>query len=114
MKKSNIFLLFVITIIFIATFFGIKFANYISDFVITPEKAQLEEALLQFINRPTQFTSSIDIKQELDLDNKKFVLIAIGSSEGNAEFTKGFHNKYKLEYVTYGSSLFRSEVINLN
>lgn len=85
-----------------------------AEYTITPEKSQLENAILERINRPTIETKSIDIMQELNLDNKKYVIIAFGRNEGYAEFTKGRNNKYKIGEVKYGNSVFCSEIKETN
>lgn len=88
----------------------IGFTLYSNTYKITNSKTQLMCNILQFINRPTVVANNIDIKQELNLDNKKYVLFIINNNLGDAELTKGFNNKYKIESTGYGSNFFTGEI----
>lgn len=111
MKRLEKVLLCTIAVICLVCFIWMGFGMYISKYKIIPGKAELEDAILQFINRPTVVTNNIDIKQEQNFDNKKYILFNMGSFEGYAEFTEGINQKYKIGQVGYGSSIFRSEII---
>lgn len=92
----------------------IGFILYSNTYTITSSKSQLIDNILLFINRPTVVANNIDIKQELDIDNKKYVLFLINNKLGYAELTKGFNNKYKIEYTGSGSAFFRGEIKKTN
>ncbi len=92
----------------------IVFISYSTTYRITDNKKQLENNILQFINRPTVIYNNIDIKQELNLDNKKYILFVINNTLGGAELTKGLNNKYKIEFIRHGSSYFRHEINKTN
>ncbi len=92
----------------------IGFIIYLSPYTISNNETQLEDIILRFINRPTAIAYNIDIKQELNLDNKKHVLYTIDNEMGEAELTRGINNKYKMEFVSYGSSLFKCDVRKTN
>lgn len=89
-------------------------ALYSKAYAITNNKTQLMDNILRFINRPTVVANNIDIKQELNIDNKKYVLFIINKNLGEAELTKGFNNKYKIETAGYGSGFYRDEINKTN
>jgi hypothetical protein len=106
-KLLRIFLVGLITVC-IAVFF------YSTKYKITNDKKQLEDNIICFINRPSEVANSVDIIQELNLDNKKYVLFLINARLGRAELTKGFNNKYKIEFTEYGTGFFRGEINRTN
>lgn len=108
MKKMFFALLCVLVIIIAG------FISYSGKYTITNDKKQLGRNILEFINRQKLISNEIDIKEELTLDNKKFVLFIISDGFGHAELTKGFNNKYKIESATYGNSFFRNEINKTN
>lgn len=94
--------------------FCIGFILYSRTYTIANNKKQLKSSIIQFINRPIVVFNNIDIKEELNLDNKKYVLFIINNCLGDAELTKGFNNKYKIESTGYGSGFFRDEIKQTN
>ena len=100
MKKKSFILLLCSFIIV-----GIVF-SYSRLYTLTDNKTQLKDNILQFSNRPSTIYNNIDIKQELNLDNKKYILYIIDNTLGYAELTKGLNNKYKIETTGSGSSYF--------
>lgn len=92
----------------------IGFVLYSAKYTVINDKKQLEDNIIRFINRPSVVANNIDIKQELNLDNKKYVLFVINNSLGEAELTKGFNNKYKIETTGYGSGFYRDEINKTN
>jgi hypothetical protein len=107
MKKNFITLSLCVLIIV-----GIVF-SYSRTYKISDNKKQLEYNIKQFINRPTVIHNNIDIKQELNINNKKYILLLIDNILGEAELTKGINNKYKIESVRSGG-YFRSKVYKTN
>lgn len=101
-------LLFVIIIVYIA------FAYYSLTYAIKNDKQVIKNHLIQFINRPTVITDNIDIKQEVNIDNKKYIFFVIDDKLGGAELTKGINNKYKIDSTVYGSGSFRYEISKTN
>ncbi|MDF2589165.1 MAG: hypothetical protein K0S41_3006 [Anaerocolumna sp.] len=115
LKKTLLCLLIIFCpVAIIGIWFLVHSLRTSETYTITPEKSQIENAILERINRPTIETKSIDIIQELNLDNKKYVIIAFDKNEGYAEFTKGRNNKYKIGEVRYGDSVFSSEIKETN
>jgi hypothetical protein len=109
MKKKSLIILLCLFII-VGTVF-----SYSRVYTLTDNKAQLKDNILQFSNRPSKIYNNIDIKEELNLDNKKYILYIIDNTLGNAELTKGFNNKYKIETIGSGSSyLFIPEIYKTN
>lgn len=106
MKK----LLFTLLVIIIISCLG--FILYLRPYNIVDNKKQLAENIQQFINRPKGY-NNIDIKQELVIDNKKYVLFTMDDYTGFSELTKGFNNKYKIESVEYSSELLKDEIIKV-
>lgn len=92
----------------------IGFVLYSEKYTVINDKKQLEDNIIRFINRPSIVANNIDIKQELNLDNKKYVLFVINNSLGKAELTKGFNNKYKIETTEYGSVFYTDEINRTN
>lgn len=101
-------LLFVIVIVFIG------FAYCSKTYAIKNDKEVIKNRLIQFINRPTVIANNIDINQELNIDNKKFVSFIINDTLGDAKLTKGINNKYKIDTAGYGGTSFRGEIIKTN
>lgn len=90
------------------------FISYSEKYTITEDKKELEDHILRFINRPTVVYDNIKIEQELDLDNKKYVFFVINKSLGDAELTKGFNNKFKIESVGYNFSSLKVDINKTN
>lgn len=90
--------------------------NYNKIFSITDNKKQLEDSIIQSINRPTIVTDNIDIKQTIDIDNKKFVLFISNnfSGIGDAVLSKGINTKYEMDYTEYGSNIFQYRMQKTN
>ena len=111
---KRLLLILLCALITIAIIAAIILVSYSKKYTITDNKEQLEDNIKQFINRPDIVTDNIEIKQELNLDNKKYVLFMINNSLGMAEVTKGFNNKYKIDFTEYGGGYFRDRVIDTN
>jgi hypothetical protein len=92
----------------------IGFILYSRTYTITDSKIQLTDNILRFFNRPTIIANNIDIKQEVNLDNKKYVIFIVNNRLGDAELTKGLNNKYKIESTGDSSSYFRDEIKKTN
>lgn len=108
MKKVTFPLFEVLIILCLGLFF------YSGTYTIRNDRKQISENILLFINRGTAVANNIDMKQELDIDNKKIVLFIINNNLGRAELGKGFNNKYKVESVGYGSGFLKHEIIKTN
>ncbi|WP_298844294.1 hypothetical protein [Clostridium sp.] len=108
MKKKNLILLLCLFIIICIVF------SYSMVYTLTDNKTQLKNNILQFSNRPSIIYKTIDIKEELNLDNKKYILYIIDNTLGNAELTKGLNNKYKIETTGSGSNFFIPEIYKTN
>lgn len=94
--------------------FCIVLCEYLSKYTIKNDKNQIEANIVNFINRPTVVANNIDIVQDLNLDNKKYILFKINDILGEAELTKGLNKKYKIENVGYGSACFKYEIFKTN
>ncbi|MBU3172929.1 hypothetical protein [Clostridium estertheticum] len=109
MKKKTFFLLSIVAIVCISLIL------YSRIYTITEDRGQLESKIIQFINRPIITVKKIDIKQELNIDNKKYIIfIDNNNTLGNAELTKGLNNKYKIESTGGGNSCFYEEIYKTN
>lgn len=89
---------------------------YSRTYTVKNEEKEIEDNLIKFINRPSSsVVENIDIKQELNIDNKKYVEYLVDDFYlGVAELTMGINNKYKIETTRYGDNSFRHEVITTN
>ena len=87
---------------------------YSRAYTITNDKKQLVDSIKQFSDDSTMISSNISIKQELNLDNKKYVLFLKNFYLGEAELTKGLNNKYKIKTIGYDSGFFREEICKTN
>ncbi len=108
MKKK----LFVLLGILLVVCLG--YISYSEKYTITEDTKELEENILNFINRPAVVYDNIKIEQELDLDNKKYVFFVINKSLGDAELTKGPNNKFKIESVGYNFSFLKVDINKTN
>ncbi|MBX4272042.1 hypothetical protein [Clostridium estertheticum] len=106
--RKKIFIVFLCVLIIV----GIVF-SYSRTYKISDNKNQLEYTIKQFINRPTVIYKNIDIKQELNINNKKYILLLIDNLLGDAELTKGINNKYKIESAGTVQS-FSQEIYKTN
>jgi hypothetical protein len=88
--------------------------NYNRTYSISQSNKELEDSLVNWINRPATVTDSIDIKQSINIDNKKYVLFKINDSLGSAELTRGLNKKYKIDSTEYGTNIFEYRVQKTN
>ena len=112
---KRLFLILLCALLTISIVVAIILVSCSNKYTIADNKGQLEDNIKQIINRPDIVTDKIEIKQELNLDNKKYVLFVINNSLGRAEFTKGFNNKYEIDGAGYGGgSYYCAEVFKTN
>jgi hypothetical protein len=119
MKKFSKKLL-VIPCIIIICIIG-YFINYNATYSITDNKVDIQNSLMQFINRPhgTVYTKNLQLEQAVNIDNKKYVLFmntnVIGNFKflGNGELIKGRNGKYKVDSASYGgqSTYLQDEIV---
>ena len=108
--KKNLLAVFIILVVM-----SLHLLNYINRFTISDNTYQLQENITAFIDRPLKATNYVDIKQSVEIDNKKYVLFIRNNSLGSAVLTKGFNNKYKIYSAEYGGSgLFRGYIYKTN
>lgn len=110
MKKLILILSLILIVSVIVVF------NYNKTFSISDNTKQMEYSIMKFINRPTTFTDNINIKQTIDIDNKKFVLFISTDflGIGDAVLTKGINTKYEIDSTGYGSTIFQYGVQKTN
>lgn len=108
MKKVPFPLFDVLIILCLGLFF------YSGTYTIRNDRKQISENILLFINIGTVKSNSIDIKEELNIDNRRYVLFVINNSLGMAELIKGLNNRYKIESTRHGSGFFHHEIIKTN
>lgn len=106
-KKAGIIFLCGLCVLIIAIS-----ALYLKKYTIQDNKKQLEQSLAVFIHKGTaEAPCNTDIKQELNLDNKKYVLFTSGGDLCNGELAKGLNNKYKIiEVTTSNNQVFRFDI----
>jgi hypothetical protein len=104
----------------------IVFITYSGKYTITDDKKQLELTIMNFgmdsslsnKNNDTEqelnIDKYIDIKQELNLDNKKFSLYILAKKMGYAQLIKGLNNKYKIDSTECGDGYFKNRIIKTN
>lgn len=108
MKKVVLVLLCILVTI------GIALVSYTKRYAIKDNEKQLENNVMQFINRTSVVASNINIKKELNLDNKKYILFSNNNTLGDAELIKGLNNKYKIKSTGIGSGYFRDKIVKTN
>lgn len=110
MKKAFSILLLILITSCIILFY------YNKIFSINDNKKQLEGNIIQFINKPRTVIGNVDIKQAIDLDDKKYVLFISNnfSGIGDAVLSKGINAKYRLDSTEYGSNIFQFRVQKTN
>ena len=101
-------------LLLVIVFVSIGFAYYSKTYAVENDKEVIKNRLIQFINRPTVIVNNIDIKHELNIDNKKFVFFVINDTLGDAELTKGINNKYRIDTTGYANGSFRDEIVKTN
>lgn len=106
MKKLKKKLFIIVPCIIIVCIMG-YFIIYNSTYSIADNKVEIKNALMKSINRSTVITKNLEIKQAVDIDDKKYVIYmntnAIGNFKflGDGELTKGRNNKYKVNLAGY-------------
>ena len=97
--KSKIYI-----IIFVLTFIVLSILDYGRKYPIEDDLDQIGICILSYINRPTIIYDDIDIKETLDIDNKKYVLFTLDNTIGFTELIRGYNNKYKYHFAIHGGS----------
>lgn len=89
---------------------------YSKKYTIQDNKKQLEQSLAVFIHRGTaEAPGNTDIKQELNLDNRKYVLFTSGGDMCDGELAKGLNDKYKIIKVTSSNNqVLRFDIYKTN
>jgi len=105
--------IFPVLIIFVLIVFCTS-AIYATKFRIHNNENEVKIGIEELLNKSSSLTSKIEIKKLIDIDNKKLVLYTFNSQLGDAELKKGLNNKYKVEFVKYGTNLFQNEVTQTN
>lgn len=108
MKKRYIGLLCILVTALIAL------NSYSRIYRIADDKEQLADSIYEHSVGKSNVSGSIDIKQQLNIDNKKYILFTIKATLGDAELTKGFNNKYKIYYTQFGRNNLRWQVHETN
>lgn len=101
--------IFWLTFVFLA-FILITIQLYNKTYYITDENICLSNELLKTINKPKIIGTVLDIKQSINIDNKKYILYTIDKFIGEAELKKGINNKYKLEYTSFSEDMLQYRV----
>lgn len=104
MKKKliNLILIGIILIILVVAI------SYSSSYNISNDVSSTENNIKTLINK------DIEIKRELNLYNKKYLLLKIDNYLGEAVLKKGVNDKFKIESVTYGTNFFRHNIYKTN
>lgn len=103
MKKKllNLILIAIILIILIVAI------SYSSSYNITNDVSIIENNIKRIINKHNE---DIEIKEELNLYNKKYILLTIDNYLGEAVLKRGVNGKLKIESVTYGTNFFKHNI----
>ncbi len=102
-------------IIIVLTFIVLSILDYGRKYPIEDDLDQIGTCILSYINRPTIIYDDIDIKETLDIDNKKYILFTLDNTIGFSEFIKGYNHKYKYYVASHGgSNLFGGRVYETN
>lgn len=106
---------FIFAILCALIIISVAFISYCKTYRVADNKKQLEDSIKQFINRPTETVNNIDVRQQLNIDNKKYVLYTIDNKTlGDAELTKGINNKYKIVTTVSGRGFFDTNMYKTN
>lgn len=90
------------------------FIAYCRTYPILNDKTNIEKNILLFINRAINKYDSIDIKQEINIDNKKYILYTTTDKIGFAELIKGLNNRYKISYTEHTNDFFYDKIVTTN
>lgn len=72
-------------------------------------KKQIEDKIKELTSY-----NNINIEQEINVDNKKYILYSVQSIIGYVEFTKGFNNRFKVESGSSGTNSIICLIISTN
>ncbi|WFR56739.1 hypothetical protein QA584_24510 [Anaerocolumna sp. AGMB13025] len=105
--KKILLVVFIIILLLVS----LVFYKYTSSYAIKDNKENLENNIKLRIHRTTD---DLDIKQSINIDNKKYVLYIISNELGVAEFTKGFNKRYKIGSTSYGNNPIKYNIVKTN
>lgn len=88
--------------------------TYSGTYKIVDDKTQIEKHILEFINRPIGQYDYVDMKQYINIDNKKYILYTTTDKIGFAGLVKGLNGKYKIAYSEHSNNSFDDKVIETN
>ena len=90
------------------------FISYSGTYKIADDKIEIEKNILEFINRRAIQYDYVDVKQNVNIDNKKYVLYTTTDRIGFAELVKGPNKKYKIVYTEHSNNFLNDKVIETN
>ena len=90
---------------------------YCSTFSIKADMSNLIEYVEGDLSSKTDYSvpnNDIKLYETINIGNKKIVLAEINEQLGEIHLTKGIQGKYRLDFVSYGTSSFREKIIEEN
>ena len=122
MKKLKKKLLIIVPCIIILCIIGYVIIYNSTYSISDNNKAEIQNALMKSINTPTVITKNLEIKQSVNIDNKKYVIYmntnVIGNFKflGDGELVKGRNNKYKVNLAGYAgqSTYLQNKIVETN
>lgn len=105
MKKCYSELLIILTII-LCIMSGCN-----SDYTLGDDEHELQENIKSFLSRGSVVAiDSVEIKDIIAMDNMKFIFAIINDDMGLVELKQGFNDKYKIDFISYGSDPFLGRI----
>lgn len=108
MKEKNKIIVVAIIIFVILIMIMTEIIKYLNSYSVVDNTIKLEENICIKTN------FSVNIKNEKELNNNKYVIFIGNNSIGDAIFSKGINGKYKIGSVGYGNKLISYRIIKAN
>jgi hypothetical protein len=86
----------------------------IAKYTVKDTEQDVKLSIEKLLSTSSNNASKIVLKKTMDIDNRKFAAFIYNNFLGDAEFTKGPNNKYRLQRLGHGNDSFRMEVQQTN
>ncbi|MDP4089659.1 MAG: hypothetical protein Q8930_10375 [Bacillota bacterium] len=108
MRKRYWFALGVIVLLYFI------FVRYNKAYSISGDNPEIQKQILGLINESKTVTDSLDIKQIMNMDSKRYVLYTFNTFIGETEMERGMNNRYKITYTSYDIAMLKYRVQTTN
>lgn len=105
MKRPTIYVAFIFGLVVCIGIGIYYFSNYSNKYFINNSNKDIEEAIEERIK------TDISIRASTVTDDKLHFIFTIGETVGSGELSRGWNNKYKLEFFGHGTNWIRERIV---